>query len=591
MAPTYVYRLFEWHAKSNRSASAVVGADDCLTYGELDSRANGVARALLARGVVPNDLVGIWIDPSADYIVALLGVLKAGGGAVPADAQQPHSRLVSVLQTAPPRLILASAAHVEKARQALREANRDADVLDVRTPPPEASCPGVRDDPDNTAYVMLTSGSTGKPKAIAGRHVGLAHFIDWEIREFGLNAQSRISLIAPPQFDVSLRDIFAPLCCGGTLCIPAAKIRWSPRAFVNWIEEQGITHMHCVPSLFRVLLHEIAERPQPVLPALRRVLLAGEPLYYEDVRRWRRHAGDRAELVNLYGPTETTLAKVFHRIPKDVDECEGMVPLGHPIDGAEILILHDGAACEEGETGEIHVRTAFRTKGYLGNEELNRRAFIPNPLTGDADDIVFKSGDLGRLRPDGTIDFAGRVDNQVKVRGVRIELGDIESNLRRYPQVRDAAAAVHKDTDGENVLAVYVVAREALSPAQLRSHMSQRLPANMMPSYFMQVDALPVGTHGKVDRKALPIPAALAPEAPEPVDQTVSMLMDLWKQVLGVESVKPTDAFQDLGGDEIKAAKLIKEVYGTFDVELTLGTLYKKKRLYELAQYIADESA
>ena len=371
-----VQERFQQVARSRGDAVAIDLGDGTVSYTELNTRANGTAAALQTAGMGPGDVVGLCAGNGCEYVVMLLGALKAGVTPLPLEPETPELRLRSMLATARPTAILVGddigdlpgADGVSR----LSPADCEPDETDVLAPLHE----------ELPAYLLFTSGSTGEPKAVAGSATGLLRFIEWEIAEFGLGPRSRVSLLAAPTFDVSLRDIFAPLLAGGALCIPETATRARVGALVDWLERTQVTHVHCVPTLFRLITRELEKRPPPALPALERILLAGEPLFATDVAAWRERMDTRVALVNLYGPTETTLAKAFFRIPDDnIPKTEnGIMPLGHPIPGARLLIVRDGKACAEGEIGEILIGTPDRSHGYYRAPALTGAAFIANPL-------------------------------------------------------------------------------------------------------------------------------------------------------------------------------------------------------------------
>ena len=325
---------------------------------------------------------------------------------------------------------------------------------------------------DGGCYVMLTSGSTGEPKAILGCHKGLSHFVHWEVGELGLDETVRASQLAPTTFDVSLRDIFVPLLAGGTVCIPDTETRQSGRLLLRWMEDARVTLIHCVPSILRLLLREMEAEPGGRLPAVRHLLSAGEALYGADAIRWMDATEGRAELLNLYGPSETTLAKLFHRVTERPAEPNAVLPVGKPISNTAVLILNDGALCAIGEIGEIHIDTPFRTLGYYGDPELTRKAFIPNPLAPSGGPI-YRTGDLGRYLPDRSVEILGRTDRQVKVNGVRLELWEIEKGAMACDAVDRCVVVGQAHGARETSLACYYTLRRPFPREALREHLAE----------------------------------------------------------------------------------------------------------------------
>jgi amino acid adenylation domain-containing protein len=447
---------------------------------------------------------------------------------------------------------------------------------------------------DDPSYVMFTSGSTGEPKAILGTHSGLSHFVHWEVREFSLGPDDRVAQLAPPTFDVSLRDIFVPLLAGGGLCVPTAETRGNIRSLLDWLDAEAITVMHCVPSLFRALIEEIGTRPAAVMPALRHVLLAGEPLYGRDVQRWRAVMGDRVELANLYGPSETTLAKAFHRIVDVPNEPARMIPVGLPLPNTALLILRDGELCDKGEIGEVFIRTPFMSKGYLNDPQSTQQAFVQNPLTPDTRDLIYRTGDVGRYRADRSVELLGRRDAQVKVNGVRIELGDVEQALLQHPSIRQAVVAEHAGADQQVFLCAYFIADTHLADESLREHMRQWLDVSMHPAFLVQMEAFPLNLHGKVNRRALPRPSELLyrerPCIAAEGEQEIAVAA-IWSDILGVPKIGVTHSFVELGGDSLKAIRALSRIAQQSGLEVKLQELFPRGTVREIAAVIAARQA
>jgi len=473
-----IHRLVQAAAGRFAGAAAIEQGEHRITHGELERRAGAVAAALAAAGTARGDLVAILAEASADVIASALGVLRAGGAFVPLDPRSPATRLEDAVAAARPRVCLVAAEHAPVLQRIERAAG--VALLSVRLdevgPAGAGEEPQIELGPDDLAYVCFTSGSTGRPKAIAGRLSAIDHFIRWEIDAFGLGPGVRVSQLTSPAFDAFLRDAFVPLAAGGTVCAPPARdLVAEGDRLAAWIEGSGLHLLHCTPSLFRLLL---AQEPVPErFPALRHVLLAGEPLPPADVRRWQAVFGQRIELVNLYGPSETTMVKLFHRV-RPADAAEALVPIGKPMPGARALVL-DGRQrpCPPGKLGEICIRTPYRALGYLDQPELTRQAFVPNPLGADAGDVIYRTGDLGRVREDGNLEVIGRRDQQVKVRGVRVELAPIEALLRSQEGIADAAVVDRLDGEGNTFLCAYLVLAGELDAERLGEVLRGQLPA------------------------------------------------------------------------------------------------------------------
>jgi amino acid adenylation domain-containing protein len=518
-----IHQLCQGTAERCAERIAIDTSGRRLTYGELLGRANGIAAALLAGGVEKSSLVGLLAGATEDLVAGMLGVLQAGCAFVPLDRRSPAVRLESIVDEVRPGHWLVSPDLAGLAGDLRRRAGGAGEtiLLGDRTPRRDRAPEVPEPDPESLCYVFFTSGSTGRPKGIAGRLKAIDHYIRWEIETFAVGESCRVSQLTSPAFDAVLRDVFVPLVAGGTLCAPADREAVLDGArLVEWIDGERLTLVHCTPTVFRSWLRQdlTADR----FPALRHVLLAGEPLPSADVRRWRAVFGDRIELVNLYGPSETTMTKLFHRV-RPADAEARIIPAGQPMPGARVIVLDQaGSPCPPGQVGEIVLRTPYRSLGYLNQPELTATVFVRNRWSDRPDDLVYRTGDVGRLREDGQLEFLGRRDRQVKVRGVRVELGPIEEALRACPGVRDAAVVDRADGEGDKFLCAYLVldgcggeAADAVSmdAGRLREQLVARLPEAMVPSAFMRLDILPRTVTGKLDRRALPDPRSLAGRA------------------------------------------------------------------------------
>jgi amino acid adenylation domain-containing protein len=576
-------------------AIAIRAPDAEISYRDLDRAANGIAWRLrdtyrIASGAV----VALCLRPGIDYVTAMLGVAKAGGVFMPLDPDAPLLRLQQQIAKAEPVLMIVDATDATTWHKAAPE----LPALHLQHPLvlTDAALPS-RLTGEDASYIVFTSGSTGEQKAILGSQKGLSHFIHWEVSEFGLGPDERISLLAPPTFDVSLRDIMAPLLAGGTLSIPSARARRNVALLVDWLHDEGITLMHCVPSLFRALTQEIASRARPdlLLPSLRRVLLAGEPLYVADVHRWRGTVGERVGLVNLYGPSETSLAKAFYRIEEKLpDEPGRMIPIGRPLPNTALLLIRDGELCDRGEIGEIFIKTPFASRGYIGAPELTAEVFTQNPLTPEVPDLIYRTGDFGRYRPDRTVEFLGRRDDQVKVNGVRIELAEVQKALLAHPDIRQAVVTAQQGSDHQVFLVAYFIAEKRLDDAILRADLADRLEPGMHPAFFLQMDSFPLNLHGKVNRRALPRPADLlyrdrpcVPAATE-VETAISAI---WTDLLDLSRIGVTHRFVELGGNSLTAIRMLARIARDLGVEVKLEEVFPRGTVREVAALIVERQA
>lgn len=589
------------------------------SYQELWARAEEVARALRARGLGESEVVAVTGPKGFGLIVAMVGVELAGGALMPLDPNLPDERQRTMLDEASARLLIdvrgegfrGSGCGTHGGLATLLVDADEGRIVGSGVGGADIALPEV--SADAAAYVFFTSGSTGRPKGICGTHKGLSHFLAWQRREFGIGPGDRVAQLTSLSFDVVLRDIFLPLTSGGTLCLPDREELAGSGEVIEWLERERITVLHGVPTLLRHWLSRAGAGRRG--GHIRWLFSAGEPLTDAVVLRWRE-VFPEGRVVNLYGPTETTLAKCFHVIPGD--PAPGIQPVGRPLPETQALVLRpDGQLCGLGEPGEIVLRTPFRTRGYLGGDDVGGRGFIPNPLGRDPSDLVYKTGDRGRYRPDGVLEILGRMDDQVKVRGVRVEPSEVAAALARHPGVLAGAVIAHRDESGQHYLAAYVVRRgggteapetgngagdggaagrlraeagRELTAELLRAHLTSRLPSAMVPSAFVFLDALPLLPNGKVDRLALPVPPAAGPSggAPFVAPRTPleSEIAAIWMEVLGIERVGADDDFFSLGGHSLLAAQVVSRVRDRLRAQLPLRDLFRATTVAKLAQCV-----
>jgi len=570
-----LHQLFEEQARLRPEAPAV----EDVTYAELNARANRLARHLRRLGVGPEVTVALAVEQSPEMVVSVLAVLKAGGAYVPLDLDQPAARNAYILADSKAGLLITREPWLEALPPAASTLclDRDADLWaaeDGADLEPLAC-------PESLAYVAYTSGSTGQPKGVMGTHGGAVNYLGYVLRTYELGPADRVLQVASLPFDAWIRDCLGPLSAGAEVVLPAAK---EPVALLARLRAGGITRvLSIVPTLLRAVLAQADG--DGTAEGLRTILASGEALFGRDGREAARVLGSGVQLVNQYGPTECTMTSTFH--PLSAADLEGgAVPVGRPVNNARCLVLDDRMEpAPVGVWGEIHIAGPGLTRGYQERPDLTAAAFLPNPH-GAPGERMYRTGDVGRYRSDGTLELLGRRDHQVKVRGVRVELGEIEAALGRHPGLREAAVVV-RDVNDEAVLTAYVVvaAQPASEPAALRAFLRQSLPEAMVPSLFAFLEALPRTANGKLDRRALPAPQevrhAEGPAAPRtPVEE---LLAGIWEEVLGVGPVSPGDDFFDLGGHSLLATQVMARMQDAFGVQFALRTLFDHSTLERLA--------
>jgi amino acid adenylation domain-containing protein len=587
-----VHELFGAQALRAPERPAVVDGHSVWSYGDLLARSRRLAGWLASHGVRPGDPVAILAHRSAPLVQAVLGTLTTGAAIMVLDPAYPAARLVEMLHLASPRAwiaLQAAGAVPGEVRAWLREAGCPGLELPAGGGAREGfagfpqDAPGVIIGPQDAACIVFTSGSTGGPKGILGRHGSLSHFLPLHCREFELSSEDRFSLLSGLAHDPLQRDIFTPLYLGATIVIPNPDDIGVAGRWADWMCREGVTVAHLTPALGQLLTEPPRGGEVLPVPSLRRVFLVGESLTRHDVARLRAMAPG-VTCVNLYGSTETQRALAFHRVSPEeeaaVERAKQVLPLGRGMQDVQLLVLNRaGRLAGLGEIGEIAVRSPHLARGYLGNEALTAERFQVNPFTEETGDRIYRTGDLGRYRPDGEVEFAGRSDFQVKLRGFRIELGEIEAVLVSHPAVREAAVLLRGDLAGGSGLVAYVATSgaEAGRFQLLRGWLEGRLPGYMTPAAFIHLESLPRTPNGKVDRRAL---ERIAPEMERvaagdaPRTPTEELLAGIWAQVLGLERVGAEENFFALGGHSLLATQVTSRIKDVFGVELPLRCLF-----------------
>lgn len=563
-----------------------------LSYAQLDERAGRVAATLAASGAGKGDIVGVLADDRAEVVAALLGVLRIGGIVMPLDTRTPSRVLRDMVTDATPSHVVLDTAAKDVAEDVFPHAAPEATWVMLDTLVPDATAaPLVRHAPDDPATLFFTSGSTGRPKGIVGRLSGIDHYVRWEAGQLGAEPGWRVSNLTSPSFDAVLRDIFLPLTTGGTLCAPPKDVVLDPAALCRWIDEQHIDVVHCVPSLWRGLLGA-ATPSGSRFASLRCVALSGEPVAPTDVSRWFDLFGERIRLLNLYGPSETMMTKTWHEIvPADAER--DAVPIGTPMPDTDVLVLDErGNTAPQGTVGEIHLRTPHRALGYHNQPSATAAAFVPNPA-GDTSDVLYRTGDFGRVGDDGVLEFLGRTDHQVKIGGVRVELGGVESVLRTHPAVADAAVVAADDADQ---LCAFVELTAESDPDSIAEHAADRLPSAAVPGVIVPLPELPRTISGKIDRKSLPLPAARrqrpSTDGPPPGTPMEHTIAGIWAAVLGIETdidrLDVTAGFFASGGSSLLVIELLSRIGAELRVDVALRRFLASPTIASLAGLVED---
>ncbi|CAN5828490.1 hypothetical protein BH23ACT10_BH23ACT10_17660 [soil metagenome] len=582
--------LFEAQVAATPDAPAVTDHDGTtFTYAEFDARTNQLAWWLSDHGVTAGTLVGVFAHRGIDMLTALYGIHKAGGAYVPLDPDHPDDRLRFMIDEAAMPVVLTQDHLADRMTALTATADQPTTIATIATTTTDQPTdpPSVSVDPDGLAYAIYTSGSTGRPKGVMLKHRNVAHQMLWMQQYFELDPSDRMLLKTPFSFDMSVWELFWPLSAGAHLVIAAPDGHRDAGYLIETITGHDITTIAVVPSMLRLFL----DHPDAATAtSLKRVVCIGEALTAD----LRDRFFDRisCELHNLYGPTEAAVSATAWQCHSDDDD--PVVPIGRPIANTTIHILDDHLnPTPIGVPGELHIGGVQVARGYLRRPELTAERFIADPFTDDPNARLYKTGDLARWLPDGTIDFLGRLDFQVKLHGLRIELGEIEATLGAHPAIRDATVILHTDDRGHSRLVAHLVPRIDASvppPSALRRHLSAKLPGYMVPEVYAAHEALPLTASGKVDRNALaaqPLPRASHGTLGR--NELELFIADVWAGILGVPAVGINERFFELGGSSLQAAEFVNRMQLELGETIFVVTVFTAPTVADYAAFLQRE--
>nr|NIM14698.1 amino acid adenylation domain-containing protein [Candidatus Aminicenantes bacterium]NIM81428.1 amino acid adenylation domain-containing protein [Candidatus Aminicenantes bacterium]NIN20828.1 amino acid adenylation domain-containing protein [Candidatus Aminicenantes bacterium]NIN44614.1 amino acid adenylation domain-containing protein [Candidatus Aminicenantes bacterium]NIN87430.1 amino acid adenylation domain-containing protein [Candidatus Aminicenantes bacterium] len=626
-----IHELFEEQAERTPDHIAVVGkghgcmdawmhGNISITYGELNQKADQLAHYLRQKGVTENHLVGIMVEKSLEMIIGILGILKAGGAYIPLNSKAPAARSKYILDDCHVSILLTI-------RSLSKEITFEREIVYLDDYPESKTYShfrggGVSADTSSFlanqstggssgfAYVIFTSGSTGKPKGVSITHSNLSPLLHWGYHHLGLSTGDRTIQNLAYYFDWSVWEIFITLTAGVILYMVPEEIVLNPGECIDFMTKNDITVLHMTPSQFLYLVN--AAKP---LETLRYLFLGAEKLTHDLLQRAFVVVSNNCRVFNMYGPTEATIISSVLEIDRDdLDEYIELngVPIGKPVGNTGLLVLDRYLnLCPLGVIGELYIAGVGLAAGYLNNPELTVEKFIVNPYTSQPSPLttqqspittnrlyrMYRTGDLSRWLPDGNIEFLGRIDFQVKIRGFRVELGEVEAQLMDHEGIREAVVLVKEDAKREKYLCAYTVAcgtfEKAPSTRELKEYLVNKLPDYMIPSYFIQVERIPLTPNGKVDRKALPAPEIKAgADYTAPRNEIEEKLVEIWSEVLGVEHLKIgiDDNFFELGGHSLKGTVLLFRIHKMYHVQVLLAELFKRPTVRELAEYILSSN-
>ncbi|SEG74864.1 non-ribosomal peptide synthetase [Paenibacillus sp. UNC499MF] len=563
-----IHGLIEEQAARVPDATAVVYEQEHLTYRELNERANRLARTLRAAGVQPDQLVGLMAGRSLEIAVGILAVLKAGGAYVPIDPEYPEERIRYLLEDSGAKLLLTQG----------RLLDRVPFEGTVLTLDDESSYSGDGTNlepvngPDHLAYVIYTSGTTGKPKGVMVEHHGLVSLKNMFRDTLGITETDRIVQFASLSFDASCWEVFKALFFGAALYIPTAETILDNRSFQRYMNDNGITAAILPPTYAAYL------NPDH-MPELQKLITGGSAVSAEFVQQWK----DKVRYFNAYGPTEASIVTSVWTAGNG-DNGLKPIPIGRPIQNHRIYILDDHLQLvPAGVEGELCIAGEGLARGYLNRPELTAEKFVENPFS--PGERMYRTGDLARWLPDGNIEYRGRIDHQVKVRGYRIETGEIEERLLQVPSVQEAIVIAREEADGQQLCA-YFVAQSKLTAGGLKEALAKVLPGYMIPAHFVQLVRMPLTPNGKIDRKALPAPEESAEEPAEYIAPRTLLevkIAQIWKDVLGLRRISVKDNFFDLGGSSLSLMRLIQTIYDETGIEVPLNQQFKNLTVEAMA--------
>ncbi|GGO05548.1 non-ribosomal peptide synthetase [Saccharibacillus kuerlensis] len=578
-----IQQAFERRAAEIPHHTAITFEGKSLTYAELNERANCLAHTLMEKGITADKLVGLMLDRSLEMIVGLLAVLKAGGAYVPIDPEYPEDRILYMMENSGSDLLLTQRHLGDKFRfdgERLYLDEEEAYSQQTENPPARSSA-------EDLLYVIYTSGTTGRPKGVMLEHRNMINLLHYEYTQTNVDYTGRVLQFTTLSFDVCSQEIWSTLLAGGTLCLIRSEMRREVGRLLQLIEEQQISVLFMPVSFLKFILSE-KQYEERFPTCIRHIVTAGEQLVVPEKfqEHLRRHG---IFLHNHYGPSETHVATAYTIDP--VGLIPELPPIGRPITNTRIYILNDKLNLQpRGTAGELYIAGECVGRGYYNQPQLTQERYLPDPFV--ENERMYKTGDLARWNADGELEFLGRLDHQVKIRGFRIELGEIETALLEHDSVKETIVLAKEDKTGGKYLCAYTASSSPVSQRELRDHLADRLPDYMVPSYFVQLDAMPLTPNGKIDRRALPEPQPgermSESEYAAPQDETERKIAEVWQAVLGAERIGRSDNFFELGGHSLKAAVMVARLQEQF--ELSINDVFEHQTLAELAGVVKPAS-
>jgi len=585
-----LHALFRELAKRHPDAVAAVFAEQSITYGELDRKSEALAYELRGRGVTRDSIVGIIVKRSLEMIIGILGILKAGGAYLPIDPDMPVERLNYIVEDSGMKLAVTQTRYYDSCSMVSEVVDLQDDTIYGK----KIETIELINQPSDLAYVIYTSGSTGNPKGAMIEHTSVINRINWMQKKYTLTKDDVILQKTPFTFDVSVWEMFWWMFVGAKVCFLIPEGEKNPAEIIKAIEENSVTVMHFVPSMLNIFLENVkTNREASRITSLKKVFASGEALTINHVKKFNHilNKKNNTKLYNLYGPTEATVDVTYFDCPQEGEIVT--IPIGKPIDNIRIYILDkDGRLQPKGIAGEICIAGVGVGRGYLNKPELTKEKFKEDPFVPGA--RMYKTGDLGRWMEDGNIEYLGRNDFQVKIRGFRIELGEIEKQLLKCEAVKEAVALVKTDKTDEKYICAYIISNGYILSNDLKVELSKVLPEYMIPSFFVQLDKIPLTLNGKINRKELlSIEEKHKQEAEytAPESELEKQLEAVWCEILDVDRVGVNDDFFDIGGQSLKAVNMVAKVYSKIGININLENVFKYRTIRDLADSLKNVEA
>ncbi|EPR13013.1 non-ribosomal peptide synthetase [Ruminiclostridium papyrosolvens] len=577
-----IHELFEEQAQKSPESIALISDGRTLTYGKLDEYSNRLSHQLISKGVKSGDHVALISQRNFEMIIGMLGILKAGGAYVPIDPDYPTSRKEYIVSNSDVSAVVTDMDYDFPHKNTVIINYGDMELY-------PAYRPDISIDSSQLAYVIYTSGSTGSPKGVMIEHHSAVNLISWVNREFNVSKNDRLLFITSMCFDLSVYDIFGILAAGGSVVVAKKEQVQNPSDLKNLVKTERITFWDSVPSTMNYLINSLEGDDEGFIQNdLRLVFMSGDWIPVKLPYKIKEYFPN-ARPISLGGATEGTVWSIYYPI-EEVNEYQTSIPYGKPIDNNYFYILDEaGRVVPRGVAGELYIGGVGVARGYMNDEKRTAASFVDNKFLDAGNHKMYKTGDLGRMMPDGNIEFLGRTDHQVKIRGFRVELGEIENQLLKHGEIKEAVVTDRVDNSGNKYLAAYFVASRGLSGSELREYLHSKLPEYMIPTYFVPLEKIPLTQNGKIDRKAVPDPVTSVTSGQEyeaPQNEVEIKLVEIWKEVLDIDRVGVNDNFFELGGHSLKATAVVTKIHKAFNVEIPLAKIFGSPTIKQLSNYI-----